>query len=151
VASEIEQLPDLTGLLKVASRPEWRHVRVSFGGLSEGGWPDSSEVMRSLENRSTNQIRRKEDNPQKYAGHDPWRRSNPRIRLFLCGELGQRTCVAMDPNARGNNHNQYDKSCHCSASLHAVTRSGSIDLFATLGVERLPLQRFYFAAEVARA
>jgi hypothetical protein len=27
--SEIEQLPDLTGLLKVASRPEWRRVKVA--------------------------------------------------------------------------------------------------------------------------
>jgi hypothetical protein len=29
MASEIEQLPDLAGFLKVASRPEWRHVRVT--------------------------------------------------------------------------------------------------------------------------
>jgi type IV secretory pathway TraG/TraD family ATPase VirD4 len=29
MASEIEQLPDLTGFLKVASRPEWRKVTIS--------------------------------------------------------------------------------------------------------------------------
>jgi type IV secretory pathway TraG/TraD family ATPase VirD4 len=28
MASEIEQLPDLTGLLKIASRPEWLRVRL---------------------------------------------------------------------------------------------------------------------------
>jgi hypothetical protein len=32
MASEIEQLPDLTGYLKVASRPEWRRVTVAGGG-----------------------------------------------------------------------------------------------------------------------
>ena len=31
MASEIEQLPDLTGFLKVASRPEWRRVTVTSG------------------------------------------------------------------------------------------------------------------------
>jgi hypothetical protein len=29
MASEIEQLPDLAGFLKVASRPEWRRVVVT--------------------------------------------------------------------------------------------------------------------------
>jgi hypothetical protein len=30
MASEIEQLPDLTGFLTVASRPEWRPVKLSL-------------------------------------------------------------------------------------------------------------------------
>jgi hypothetical protein len=29
MASEIEQLPDLSGFLKVASRPEWRRVTIA--------------------------------------------------------------------------------------------------------------------------
>ena len=28
MASEIKQLPDLAGFLKVASRPEWWHVKI---------------------------------------------------------------------------------------------------------------------------
>jgi hypothetical protein len=34
MASEIEQLADLTGFLKVASRPEWRPIRLSPQSLS---------------------------------------------------------------------------------------------------------------------
>ncbi|HTW74502.1 MAG TPA: type IV secretion system DNA-binding domain-containing protein, partial [Steroidobacteraceae bacterium] len=32
MASEIEQLPDLTGFLKFASQPAWRRVRLSIRG-----------------------------------------------------------------------------------------------------------------------
>jgi hypothetical protein len=33
--SEIEQLPDLTGFLKLASQPQWRRVRLALPGARQ--------------------------------------------------------------------------------------------------------------------
>ena len=43
MASQIEQLPDLHGYLKLASRPEWRRVRLEPARLRERGMPAESE------------------------------------------------------------------------------------------------------------
>jgi type IV secretion system coupling TraD/TrwB family protein len=42
--SEIEQLPDLAGLLKVASRPEWLRVTLSHGGY-RSATPDAAHAQ----------------------------------------------------------------------------------------------------------